>query len=171
MMRFALVLGIWLTFVGGVAFYMHTRDALRTQDTLQELTPVSAEAGYDMELTLTFDAQPDPFALAADDSKAPPVVAVRLNDRTVAEMREGVAPGMPWIQSNIAGVVIGANELYVEATPPVDQTDLRHAVRVRLLQDDEVLADRTFWSDGGAKVAGVLRFEIAAGGSEAYHGQ
>ncbi len=171
MMRFALVAAVWLLFVGGVWFYMHTRDALRTQETFHEIAPVSADARYDVELTLTFDAQPDPFALVSDDSEAPPVVTVRLNDRNVAEMREGLPPGTPWVQTNIDGVVVGANELYIEAIPPVEQTDVRHAVRLRILQDNEVLADRTFWSDGGANVTGVLGFEIAAGESEAHHGQ
>jgi len=171
MFRFALVAAIWVLFIGGVGFYMKVRSVPASSASLDWVEPEQAAAQYDLELTLTFDAQPDPFALVLDDSEPQAVVSVRLNDTLAAEMLEGAPPGEPWLKEDIQGVVVGTNELLIEATPPVGQAQASHAVRVRLLRDNETLAEKTFWTEGGQKVTGTLRFEIAHDESEADHGR
>jgi len=170
MFRFILVALIWILCVGGVAFYMHARDADReTRTAGTAVAPESAKARYKLELTLTFDAQPDPFALSTDDSQSPSVASVRINDTPAAVLTEGTAPGEPWVKEDIPGIVVGTNELFLEATPPLEDPGIRHGIRVRLLENGQTVADRTFWNEGGSKVTGTLRFEIAPKKNEDDH--
>ncbi|MDX9973601.1 MAG: hypothetical protein RBU21_11510 [FCB group bacterium] len=161
MIRFGLAGLAWLVCVGGVAFYMHARDAWREDhQAIAAAAPEAAVRRYDLELTLTFDAQPDPFALVTTESSAAPVVSVQLNGAPLVALSEGIAPGKPWLQENIQGVVEGNNELLVEATPPLTDEESRHALRLRVLSQGGAVADQTFWSQGGEKLVGVLPFEV-----------
>jgi hypothetical protein len=143
---------------------MYSRDADRDSATVRSApAPESAAKHVDLEMTLTFEPEADPFALGIgteEDFHALPLVSVRLNNKPVAELHEALPPGTPWFKQNIEGVAVGTNELFLEATPPVFDTQVRHAVRVRLLINGRTLADKTFWSESGEKVVGTLRFEF-----------
>jgi len=151
---------------------MHSRDALQESPSAQTAAaPESAASQLDLELTLTFEPESDPFALATDekDLDLPPVVIVRLNNVEVSAIHEGIAPGVPWLKEDIEGVVLGTNELFIEATPPIADIMTYHAVRVRLLEDGREIADRTFWSQSGENVIGTLRFEKGSDKAEREH--
>jgi hypothetical protein len=146
---------------------MHLRDLQRERvATTVDPSPDAAAAQYNLELTLTFDAVPDPFALVSPGAEAAPVVSVHLNGKTLVELREGSPPGVPWLQEGISGVSVGTNELLIEATPPVGAAHIRHAVRVRLIENTVAIADETFWSDGASKVGGAVRFQVDETSSE-----
>jgi hypothetical protein len=172
MLRFVLVILAWLICVGGVAYYMRAREPFYFADTTREhLVPRSLTTPLDLELMLTFDPQPDPFALSDRGSGTPPGVRIRINDHVVAELSEGIRPGSPWLKKNIEGAVAGPNELYVEATPPVEESETRQAVRIRLFQDGRTVADHTFWNEGGEKVTGTLPFQPEPQPTGTVHGQ
>jgi hypothetical protein len=171
MIRFLLVGLVWAVCVGGVALYMQARDAVRDAAVAAPgvAAPQTAVADYDLEVTLTFGAQADPFALTVADTEPTSAVTVRINDTLVAEVPEDVAPGVPWVQPDVEGVVLGSNELLVQATPPLDGASVRHAARVRVLEDGRAIADHTFWSEGGAKIIDTLLFQAAPEGIEDDH--
>lgn len=170
MIRFVLVAIVWLAFVGGVTGYLRVRDAWREPASAHlEPAPEKAAARYDLELTLTFHPEPDPFALTGGASGPPPPVSIRVNGSVVAEPDKCIEPNTPWLKQGIERVVVGTNELFVEASPPLGEARVRYAARVRVLEGGRVVADETFWSEGGAKVTGVLRFEIAPQESEIAH--
>lgn len=160
MIRILLAGAVWVAFAGGVAAYMHLRHAPEGPRKAMADQPRAADRAYALELTLTFDAQPDPFALDAGGGDVPPVVSVRLNGVVVAALTETGGPGIPWHKDQIPGVAAGANELLIEASPPMGGPGARHAARIRLLTEGQPVADATFWSEAGAKITGTLPFEI-----------
>jgi hypothetical protein len=119
----------------------------------------TAEAGhtYRLELTLSFAATRDPFALrTAPDGDAPRLCvryagAVLLEHTADIPRDEGVTLDGLALQGDAA-------TFFVQATPAPD--DARHpcALRVRLWRDDGALCDdKTVWSEGGgARVAGSV---------------
>lgn len=156
MARFVLAALAWVVCVGGVSFYMHARDSYQAPRSVQAVAPEAAAARYDLELTLTFDARPDPFALS-DDEAAP--VSLRLNGEALDSALDGVGPGEPWRLEGMQGVVQGVNELLVTANPPVG--DARsNGVRARVTAHGQDVADETFWSRGGERIIGALRFTV-----------
>ena len=171
MRRFVFVAILWVVCVGGVALYMQARDAVRLAGPAAPVAaPQTAAAHYDLEVTLTFEAQADPFALTAEAAEPPVAVGVRLNNTNAVDVPEDLAPGVPWVLPDLDGVVFGTNELLIEATPPLDGVQARHAVRVRVLEQGNAIADQTFWSEGGAKITGTLLFQAASGGVDEDHG-
>ena len=160
MLRFALTGFVWIACVGSVALYMQVRDKVRlTTSVPTEQTPESAARQYDRELTPTFAAEADPFALVTSDAPAEPAIAVQLNGAQIAALTDGVAPGEPWRKDNITGVVEGANEIIIAATPPIGGLQSRHALRARVLSQGQTIADQTFWTEGGEKIIATLRFD------------
>ena len=112
MLRFILVGLVWLVCVGGVAFYMYSRDADRDSATVRS-APESATKNVDLEMTLTFEPEADPFALGIAKEEDPhtlPLVSVRINNKPVAELHEALPPGTPWFKQNIEGVAVGINK-------------------------------------------------------------
>lgn len=163
MLRFLLTIFIWITFVGGVGVYMHLRDSGQASPALAEAAPEAARAVYDIELTPTFSAQADPFALRTTDDDTP-AITVTLNGASIGAIPSDISPGQPWLRRAVPGVVQGANEIYVQTAPPVSAGGTRHAVRVRILRNGQPTAETTFWNDGGASVSGTLRFTAASDG-------
>ena len=161
MQRFLLAGLTWLLCLGSVTLYMNLRpDAGAGGAVLTAAEPHAALARFDLETTLTFRAEADPFALTTDD--APSVGTVSLNGVQVLDLADVMEPGRPH-QVRMTKALEGPNELLVLATPPSDfgQT---HAVRVRVFSDGVPLAEETFWSEGGSVVRGTLTFEIARRG-------
>ena len=168
MARIGLVIAIWMVFVGGLGLYMRQRDAGASEGpTVIRLETAAGQ--YAVEVTPSFAAAPDPFALQIDEQDAGAALVVRLGEREILRVTDHVEGGKPLRIEDVEGVVVGMNEVLVEASPPTDQADRRHFVLLRVLRDEAAIAERTFWSEGGAKVAGSLRFEIAAGDREGAH--
>lgn len=57
-------------------------------------------------------------------------------------------------------IAVGLNEIYVQASPPVQAGDIEHGVRILLLEEDAIVADKTFWSRSGSLVTGTLVFNL-----------
>lgn len=158
MSRFILVISVWIVFVGGLGLYMYQRNA----STGKSIVPIefkAAERVYTVEITPTFTAEPDPFALQTDEDELAALV-LKLGDMELLSGIEQAEKGKTITVENVKGLVIGSNELYLEASPPIDQSDSSHAVRLRLLEDNIPIAEKTFWSENGSKVTGVLHFEL-----------
>jgi hypothetical protein len=158
--RLGLVFLAWIVFVGGLGLYMHRRDAGRTSARAAVTLPPAA-GRYTVEVTPTFRARPDPFALRTETSGDAPALRLRLDTREILHLTDGVEAGRPVVVEDLEGLVEGPNELYLEASPPTDETARRHFVQLRVLRDGRTVAEEVFWSEGGAQVAGSLRFVLA----------
>ena len=160
-MRIGLVAVIWVVLIGGMIVYLHHRDIPDlAAGTAIELR--TAEGNYVLEIITTFAVEPDPFALQVDQSEKPTALVVRLGGREILRRTDRLEAGTPIRVEPIVGVVEGTNEIYLEASPPLEQSAKSHAVRVRVLRDGRPVAEETFWSLPGGKVADIFRFVLVA---------
>jgi hypothetical protein len=158
MRRIATALLLWVIVLGGLNLYMkqfETSDSDAAEPSRQR--PAQAEALYVMELTTTFNVEPDPFALTADDSKEPAGLVVQLHGNEVLRKTGEIEAGTPVVLNPVPGMIRGLNEFFVEAYMPLDSIGKSYALRLRLMQAGIPVTDETFWSEGGNRVTGVLR--------------
>ena len=159
-MRITLSLFVWLVFVGGLVLYMQTRGV-----TLQATGPgveiQAAEGNYGLEITTTFTVEPDPFGLQTDEGEEQPALVVKLGEREILRKTDILEAGIPLRVEPLQGLVEGTNEIYLEASPPLEQIDKSNGVRVQVFQGGQSIAEHTFWSVSGQKVADTMRFTLA----------
>jgi hypothetical protein len=60
----------------------------------------------------------------------------------------------------LSGLVLGDNEIYFQASPPIEDADKHHAVRLQILLKNQIIAEKTFWSPPGGNLAGTFRFTL-----------
>ena len=78
------------------------------------------------------------------------------------------APGDLVRVEPVPGLAAGVNELFVQASPPPEEWDRRHAVRIRIVREGGLVAEKTLWSESGGIVADTFRFVLEpSGGQEA----
>lgn len=156
-MRFLLCLVIWFIFVGGLYYYTSRRD--RAYETRAVAAPVDTrtEMRVALELTPTFSVQDDPFALKTEEQQGP--FEIRINGVGIASADLGVSRGQTLVIADLNIALGEHNEVFIKASPPVAESQLDHGIRVRLLDRERVLADKTVWSSGGL-VSGTVIFSL-----------
>ena len=125
---------------------------------------------FSVEVTLTFDAGPDAFALNLSDA---PSVLVQLRGTDLLRRQDAVAAGDQLLIEDVSGIVTGNNEFFVQVTPRDLTSPVARAVRVRVLRDEMALADETLWSEPGEVVRGAVVVAVPewAGAESAGDGQ
>lgn len=166
-MRFLLSLIIWTVIVGGLFLYTSSRDAAVSRITAAVPVELDVEGNFTLEITPTFSTEKDPFALQVDDSDQQPL-EVRLNGQKISLPEEEIVRGKTLRIENISGILKGYNEVYVKASPPLDESELDHGVRLHILQDEKSLASDTIWSGQGALVSGSLNFSYGDAKEESH---
>lgn len=156
-MRILTSMLIWVVLVGGMALYMKQRT---TVEAVAGYRPEAAPGVFRLEATLSFTAAPDPFALDPGDDNGLVVLRVRVNGVEAISQRESVAAGSILSIEPAPGLIAGMNEFYVEASPPIEESDRPHAVRVRVFRNGDALAEHTLWSAPGGRIAGVFDLEL-----------
>jgi hypothetical protein len=156
-MRPILAFVVATTILGGLAFYMSVRrsGAAGAPVRIIEIAP----GRFDVELTLTFDAGPDPFALDAGD---PPSLVVMLVGKEILRETATVKSGHPRVVEDVPGVATGTNEFFVRATPADGSAPAVRAIRVRILRDGHPISAQSLWSEPGQPVEGVVRVKVEA---------
>jgi hypothetical protein len=152
---------VWVIVLGGVALFMHARKDLAANGTASER---AAEGHFAVDVTVSFSAEADPFALDASDESGGLALLLRVNGQDVLRRSDRITAGEPLRIEPVPGIVIGENEFYLEANPPLDQAGREHAIRVRVLHDGQPIAEQTFWSSPGARVANAFRIGVRAPG-------
>ncbi len=163
MARVIMAAAVWVVIVGGVGLYMNRRvDA----PPVQAVETREAQGSYTLEVTPSFAAETDPFALTTDTSASPAALRVLVNGQVALERESEVAGGQPIRVDDVPGLIEGGNEFYVEANPPLSEGSRSHAVRVRILCDGEALAEHSLWSEEGGRIAATFRLAIEAAASQ-----
>ncbi len=152
-----------IVILGGLQLYMTMR--VWYGPAQAEVLDLRASGTFSVEVTTTFDvtSEPDPFAANPNETTA---ISLTLRDRELLDADVPIMAGMPVVVSPVEGIVVGAdafrgrNELLLTAVVPPGEIDRQHAVRVRLLRDDETIADETFWADTGDKIVGRVQATI-----------
>ena len=160
MKRIVAAVFVWIVCVGGLALYMSQRQAALPVP-VKAAAARNATAAYVLEVTASFAAEPDPFAVHIDSEPLPPVLVIRLGSRQILRITESLAAGRPVRVDPLPGLVFGDNELFVAASPPADQADRRHALRLTVFENNRPIAEKTIWSEPGAAIAEVMRFSLA----------
>lgn len=158
MIRIFLAALVWVVVVGGTSLYLRIHEARAAA-----VAPAAVErvvAGYRLELTPTFAAAPDPFALQLDTSAARAALVVKLNGEEVLRRAEQVTAGEVIVVDALPPVRVGENEVFVEAAPPGEEALQSHALRVRVLHGAQQVAEETLWTEAGASLSAGLRFEV-----------
>ena len=165
-MRFILTVCIWIIIVGGLWLYTAQRNSGATGSEVM-VGERLAEGVFTVELTSTFDAEKDPFALDVGGEEAPPL-EVRINGKgvelPVGEMRRGSVVRL----ENVEGILDGQNEIFIKASPPPAGNMSEHGIRVKVFKDDNMIGEKTVWSSGGSLVSGVLSFNYGKAGGDGH---
>lgn len=158
-MRIFLSVVICITFIGGLGLYMNNR-ATALPGPGQDYQVQAAKAQYSLLITTTFAIEPDPFAVQIDDDAQAAGLIVRLGKKEILRQTGDMESGVPVIVKPLEGLVIGNNEIYLEASPPLQDSNKSHAVRVQIMENDILIAEKTSWSQPGGKVADTMSFSI-----------
>lgn len=156
-MRFFLVISIWIVIVGGLWGYVSQRDAKRALIQAPTATDLAVEGVFSIEITPTFSTEEDPFALNTTDNPLPPI-EVKLNGVGLTLDTGDVMRGKTIRLGNVSGMLVGHNEIYINASPPMSENTLEHGVRVKLFEDKDLVVDETIWATQGALVSGSVSF-------------
>ncbi|MDQ7783278.1 MAG: hypothetical protein RDU20_10390 [Desulfomonilaceae bacterium] len=156
-MRPAFVVVIWIALMGGLTLYMQSRETAVVGESY-ELH--AAEGAFALRITTTFPVEPDPFALRTDDREASALL-VKVNGKEILRRTDRVRPGEPIQLEPVPGLTDGRNEFYLEANPPLDDANLSYAIRAQLFRDGKLIADRSFWSEPGSRIASSFEVSLA----------
>ena len=156
-MRPALAVILVAAILGGLQGYMSLRDRLGPPPAQEVET--SAAGIFTLDLTLTFDAGPDPFALDVDNA---PSLLVEFRGQEMLRETGNVPAGQPIVIAPVRDVVQGKNEFFVKAVPADSNADVSRAVRVRILRDGQPISDSTLWSEPGLPVQGKVDLVVPA---------
>jgi len=159
-MRFLLIAVIWIVCIGGLWLYTGRRDAVTDPAPPPATQFAALEHAYAVEVTPTFTAEADPFALNAD-SKTAAAIEIRLNGAAVELASAPLSRGQTLALQPLKNLLAGANELFIKASPPTTESHLDHGVRVRILEDGVPILDRTLWGNQGALVSGTIMFTVS----------
>ncbi len=157
-MRPLIAIVIAAAILGGVKLFIDSEPVRETHDQTHFLAEPSTQ-DYDVELTLSFDAGPDEFSLSADGEA--PSVLLQLNGKEILKRTDNVAAAdSPIVLQNVEGVTIGPNEFYVQSSPSEDNLKPR-SLRLRVLQNGNVVGEETLWPEQGQIVQGTLSIEVS----------
>lgn len=161
-MRFLAVISIWLIFVGGLSFYIYQRDSKIVTASTATAPQLLEDQSFTLELIPSFSTESDPFALDLDSSDS--TLSLSLNGAPLRlplqQLQRGTALSLP----SLSGIRAGGNELFVSASTPLSESNINHALRIRLYRSAILLIDQTLWSEAGSKLSGAIHFDLSQGG-------
>lgn len=164
-MRFLLTGVIWVIILGGLWFYSSQRQL--AQERIAVVSPVTrhVEETYSLRITPTFSIEKDPFALQVDGAEASGL-DLRLNGSPLPMQGEAFRRGEPLTLARVEGLVQGENEIFLQASPPLAESNIDHGVRIQLQKSGADVVDRTLWSRNGSQVSGTIHFALMKEGRD-----
>jgi hypothetical protein len=158
-MRVLVAVIVWVFFIGGLSLYINNRDfADYSPNNLFEFQQV--EQVYALEVTPSFILESDPFALTMDIQNSSPALLIRLGEHELLNISAPVTTAETFKIEPLHSLIVGQNEIYVEATPPTNHFSTYNALRIRILKNGYPFEEKTLWSPPGTKVAGTFQFTL-----------
>lgn len=154
-MRFVAVIVIWIILIGGLQLFLGHRRSLAP---IENYIQAHASGLYRLDITSTFTAKPDPFALNIENDNSSSAVVIQLGGHDIFNTNESIEAGRAITITPLPDLQIGKNEFYIEINPPLDQAQ---AVRIRLFQDDRLIQQKSFWSEPGERLVGTFTVDIS----------
>jgi hypothetical protein len=151
---------ISLCLLGGMSIYIHLQAQWRPPAPVFE--PPAAPGVYSLEVTPSFSAAKDPFALDVGDvADGSAILVVKLGKQTLLAKSDTVEAGSVIHVESVAGIQVGKNQFHLSVAVPENQLTVSHAVRIRILRDGVQVADQTLWSELGQPVSGEVTLDVA----------
>ncbi len=158
-MRIFATVIVWVVFIGGLTLYMNQRGSVDySVDNFYEFKPV--EKVYALEVTPSFVLESDPFGLNIDNRDGSPALLVRLGEQIILKVDDPSNRIESYKVEPLHGLLSGENEIYIEASPPLNLTSTYNALRVQIIENSFSLAEKTLWSAPGSKVSGTFQFTL-----------
>lgn len=154
-MRPLLVLVLALAIFGTLAVYERFVATLPPPERSTVELP-EATGQFSLELTLSCDAAKDEFGLDDD-----PAVVVRMAGEELIRVDQAAAADESLRADDVAGIVAGRNAVFLRVVPAPDFIALPCAARLRVLRDENVIAENTLWSQPGGVIAGEVMLEVS----------
>tara|TARA_B100000809_G_scaffold22534_1_gene19657 strand:- start:164 stop:718 length:555 start_codon:yes stop_codon:yes gene_type:complete len=173
-MRPLLAIAVIIGALGSVRAYISFVNSATGREHHQ-FQETAAEGRFHLDLTLTFDARGDVFN--------PESILLSLHgDTPLLKIEEEVPAGTVLVVDPVEGIVVGENEFYLKVATgeaesgsesafllPGEETSdeslpaggRSRAVRVRIFQDDQLVAEKTLWSEPGQAVEGIIALHVA----------
>jgi hypothetical protein len=160
-MRIFVTIIVWVVFIGGLTLYMnHRGSADYSANNFHEFK--LPEKVYALEVTPSFVLESDPFALNIDSRKGSPALLVRLGEHIILKVDDPLTSYETYKVEPLHGLIIGENEIYIEASPPLNHISTQNALRIQIIKNGYPLAEKTIWSPPGSKVSGTFQFTLKA---------
>jgi hypothetical protein len=154
-MRLLIALLLASAILGGVQLFMWFQASVPAPRVIS-FVAAPAEGRYSLELTLTFDAEPDAFDFDMASLR------VSRQGKVVLLRTQRLPAGTPILIEDLPGIVEGRNEFFVSVFVPDDGLAQMRAVRLRLLLDGQFVSEQTLWSPPGEPVQGTLVLEASS---------
>ena len=153
-MRIVLALVLVVVILGGTQLFLSANQS-------QPITRIqhvdeAASGKFRIEVVPMFDCGPDEFALDIDSA---PSLVVRVGDKVVLTESTPIASGDE-VVADVPGLIVGRNELYLQATASDGDPNKIRGLRVRVLRDEMVVAEQWLSSEPGAPVEGPVAIDI-----------
>jgi hypothetical protein len=149
-----MVAAVW----GSLTSFQKFRASLPKPEPVENVR-AAAQSVYAIAITLTFDAQGDAFS--------PLALRVSLDgvEEPLFESNTTVQAGVPVLVSPVEGIKVGVNELLIEVGSGKDSTaaslqQISHAIRVQVRANEEVIVERTLWSEPGNTISGLIVIDV-----------
>ncbi len=155
-MRPLIALIVAAVVLGSVSLFIKHQSRILVEKAAPRASQV-VKGRLDVEITLTFDAGPDAFALQGTD--APSLIVEHLGNAILSRTDE-ITAGKPITISDIANIEQGGNSFVVRCTPQDKDPEVAHAIRVRVLRDGQPIADESIWSAPGEPCEGIVEVEL-----------
>ena len=164
-MRILLAAVVAISILGGIHIFLNQQQNKRRP----ARPPVVAQAArgqFQIELVPTFDAGPDAFTLETESAAA---IVVELHGKPLLNRTQPAPRGQPIVIENVAGLVVGQNELFVRATAAQEDPNAIRAMRVRVLRNEMVVAQAWLSSEPGTPAAGTVSLTLGRGLDEEHN--
>ena len=156
-MRPIIALLLAVAIIGGMKWFL----SATAERQVQRSQPVVVEAigDFELDVQLTFDAGPDPFAVATSDGEDAPSLIIEHKGATVLRETEAIPAGKV-LRPKVTGLVAGVNEFFIASTPQDTTSMTPAAVRVRVLRDGLPIAKSWIDAEPGERIEGIVRVTV-----------
>jgi len=155
--RFVAIIIIWISLIGGLFAWLNHTTPIYIEN---HITQEKAQGKFDIEITPTFDAKADPFALKLDNHVQADIFTVLLKGKPILNSTDNIIGGIPIVIKNVDNIIVGKNEFYIEAGIPQAQSAHVHAIRVRIIRDDFEVAHKSIWTTPGTKLQTTFILDV-----------
>lgn len=167
-MRLFLAFLVSVFLIGGMAFYLNNRQAVRHEGA--QTVQIQIEETFRLEISSTFTPAADSFYLPSDVIKSGenrPLLEVMLNGQSVRSFRSPPADGR-FLIDDISGLIKGRNEFYIELSPPNKKVIKPYAVKVVLYRGFLKVMEKIFWFEAGERpgMAFPVDIDLKSGGDD-----